>query len=555
MSVMRVAARRIASSPRRPARVEAPPTTAVPQTPALAAMLQRVVGSPGRELDAGTRAFMEPRFGHDLGGGSVAVLGTPQVPARWSEDRTTPDEQEADATADRVTRLSGPPSGERYDLGGVRIHSDPEAAESARLLNADAFTVGNHIAFATGEYAPHTPAGRNLLAHELTHVVQQSGRGAAQRTGAAASSSAVSRRPRATGPRLQGRWRLDQATSADGVEIAFQRGNASVMSIPIGAGAVGGVLGRATTWQETGFVHQQVGGAGQVAHWVTSHFIFRNDGRDSDFLQLGVSGVVAGNAKAEDLEYARGAAAISGQVIERTAASPTPPGRSMFAPLEDGGISAATVGDLGLIEAEIPLGEQGSVHVSIPLKKVDEGTFVPFSGSTQPVHEVPGTIDEVDVFLGARIEVDASIETALTGLAPWISRNFNRAFATAYFTLNWANRAAPAPRPAAGTQPAPLGTPATAADEILHRAPDSRESASRLARKAEEAEQDARVGLHGVSAFNRPLDRPASQAARSAVEREFRVVNTLGPTHRTIVLPKPVTAAVAATFNRVFGRR
>jgi hypothetical protein len=61
------------------------------------------------------------------------------------------------------------------DLGAVRVHSDPCAAASARALHAQAFTVGNDVVFAEGAYQPHSPAGRELIAHELAHVVQQSG--------------------------------------------------------------------------------------------------------------------------------------------------------------------------------------------------------------------------------------------------------------------------------------------------------------------------------------------------------------------------------------------
>ena len=61
------------------------------------------------------------------------------------------------------------------DFGRVRVHADRHAAGLADALQARAFTVGSHIAFAAGEYAPETPAGRHLLAHELTHVVQQGG--------------------------------------------------------------------------------------------------------------------------------------------------------------------------------------------------------------------------------------------------------------------------------------------------------------------------------------------------------------------------------------------
>jgi hypothetical protein len=60
-----------------------------------------------------------------------------------------------------------------YELSRVRIHDDPRAAETARDLNAHAFTFGNDVAFAAGRYRPDTAGGRRLLAHELAHVVQQ----------------------------------------------------------------------------------------------------------------------------------------------------------------------------------------------------------------------------------------------------------------------------------------------------------------------------------------------------------------------------------------------
>jgi hypothetical protein len=83
-----------------------------------------VLRSPGQPLDAATRSFMEPRFGQDF--------------------------------------------------RRVRVHSDSKAAESARAVNAMAYTVGNDIAFGPGQYALGTDSGLRILAHELTHVVQQS---------------------------------------------------------------------------------------------------------------------------------------------------------------------------------------------------------------------------------------------------------------------------------------------------------------------------------------------------------------------------------------------
>jgi len=84
---------------------------------------QSVLRSPGKPLDRETRSNMESRFG--------------------------------------------------VSLEGVRVHSDINAAESARAVNAKAFTFGDHIAFGAGHYAPATLSGKRLIAHELTHVIQQ----------------------------------------------------------------------------------------------------------------------------------------------------------------------------------------------------------------------------------------------------------------------------------------------------------------------------------------------------------------------------------------------
>jgi hypothetical protein len=58
----------------------------------------------------------------------------------------------------------------------VRVHTDGLAAASAKQVNALAYTVGWDIIFGAGQYAPDTTGGRRLLAHELTHVLQQQGR-------------------------------------------------------------------------------------------------------------------------------------------------------------------------------------------------------------------------------------------------------------------------------------------------------------------------------------------------------------------------------------------
>jgi len=59
------------------------------------------------------------------------------------------------------------------DLGGVRVHTDSKAAESAKAVQAHAYTVGEDVVFGPGQYQPSSPEGQRTLAHELTHVVQQ----------------------------------------------------------------------------------------------------------------------------------------------------------------------------------------------------------------------------------------------------------------------------------------------------------------------------------------------------------------------------------------------
>lgn len=61
-----------------------------------------------------------------------------------------------------------------YDFSGVKIHTGSVASKSASAINALAYTSGNHVVFNQGQYAPETDSGKKLLAHELTHVVQQS---------------------------------------------------------------------------------------------------------------------------------------------------------------------------------------------------------------------------------------------------------------------------------------------------------------------------------------------------------------------------------------------
>jgi hypothetical protein len=89
-------------------------------------IVHEVLRSPGQPLDSRTRTFFESRFG--------------------------------------------------WNFSNVRVHADEESAASAEAVGARAYTVGHHMAFGTGQFAPHLDIGRRLLAHELTHVIQQSNR-------------------------------------------------------------------------------------------------------------------------------------------------------------------------------------------------------------------------------------------------------------------------------------------------------------------------------------------------------------------------------------------
>jgi Domain of unknown function (DUF4157) len=108
---------------------------------ALSQEVSEAVSSPGQPLDEPIRATMEPRFGRDF--------------------------------------------------SRVRIHTGSDAAASAQTVNACAYTVGDDIVYSAGEYDPRSFEGRRLLAHELTHVVQQPDGGAPGATDALRVSEPV----------------------------------------------------------------------------------------------------------------------------------------------------------------------------------------------------------------------------------------------------------------------------------------------------------------------------------------------------------------------------
>ena len=125
----------------------------------------------GVALGDGIRTTMERRIGQAARDIPIAPISSGMKSAIDPPGSTL--EQAAEAVTSREHRAN---SGSMpLDFRHVRVHADRVADESARAIDADAFTVGRHIAFRSGQFNPHSMAGQNLLAHELTHVVQQSG--------------------------------------------------------------------------------------------------------------------------------------------------------------------------------------------------------------------------------------------------------------------------------------------------------------------------------------------------------------------------------------------
>lgn len=126
---------------------------------------------------------------------SAAAAGRARIGARPPTIDRSPDGTDPPAAADAVERGLDSPGGGRQlptdvrerleprfgaDFGDVRVHADREAAALADRLGAEAFTYGSDVYFGAGAYRPETTAGQELLAHELTHVVQQTATGAAR---------------------------------------------------------------------------------------------------------------------------------------------------------------------------------------------------------------------------------------------------------------------------------------------------------------------------------------------------------------------------------------
>ena len=136
--------------------------------PGAAASIGQRSGTP---IEPGLRGAMERRLT-----GAAQRTGIEPITRSGSLDPDAPGARfERNAEAVSRARLPEPGEAARFDFSHVRIHDDAAADHSARAIDANAYTVGSHIAFRANRFNPQTPAGSDLLAHELTHVVQQSG--------------------------------------------------------------------------------------------------------------------------------------------------------------------------------------------------------------------------------------------------------------------------------------------------------------------------------------------------------------------------------------------
>jgi len=166
-------------------------------------IVHEVLRSPGQPLDEQTRTFMESRFG--------------------------------------------------YNFGPVQVHTDDKAAESARAVSARAYTVGRHVVMGQGEYAPGTDAGRRLLAHELVHVVQQSGGERLQKLSVGAVGDVYEREAEGVAERVVG---VEQLEDGKG-KVSLRSSRLMLAAVISGTGSTNNVIE----------VHVRPKGMGNILEW------------------------------------------------------------------------------------------------------------------------------------------------------------------------------------------------------------------------------------------------------------------------------------------------
>ncbi|WP_458210356.1 eCIS core domain-containing protein [Haladaptatus sp. NG-SE-30] len=170
-----------------------------------------------------------------------------------------------------------------YRFGDVRIHTDSEANYTANMMNARAFTVGQDVVFAGGEYSPHTSQGMQLLAHELVHVFQQSQNGKVnvqrQKFGTGSPPNPIyGIVPEDERQRIERAWRILEriANNPDGYRRCHERFQ-TLCSAP-SSNELRTRLNSAIVWKDTGtgnYGHGDVDGnniaatelAWRIGHW------------------------------------------------------------------------------------------------------------------------------------------------------------------------------------------------------------------------------------------------------------------------------------------------
>ena len=203
-------------------------------TPFVPHMVQNTVRSPGRPLDENSRFFMESRLG--------------------------------------------------YDFSQVRVHMDRQAAESARSVNALAYTVGNHIVFGAGQFEPATKAGRQLIAHELVHTMQQQKRGA---------EFPVSKAPAAAIFRKSAEHECKKAAGTDTICVEILTPTNQTIDCGCPIGGIVDLTNKTAFLQDDVFTLRAVRkGKGVTAEWTLPPELKRVQDSHSTFLEVHVAGAL-----------------------------------------------------------------------------------------------------------------------------------------------------------------------------------------------------------------------------------------------------------------------
>ncbi|MBA4142844.1 MAG: DUF4157 domain-containing protein [Nitrosospira sp.] len=370
------------------------------------------------------------------------------------------------------------------EFSHVRMHTGSESIQMNRDVGAKAFTHGSDIYYG----ADSSPTDLALTAHELTHVVQQTGSAPLQAkrlnssssghagpsihractacegrkdkkdedqalagrlqakpsTGSGNDGNSVQRSlgspniiGRTGAPVVQRAWALTETVSNTKPIIGDRtRENGSTMAVP----GPTGVYGKASAWQKAGF-WQIYGGNAHLVMRRDTRYTFVHTGADNNLLTLRGGASIFGGAEADDLHYGQAGAAIAGNIAVRTLADLEPKQKSLFPPIHDGGRSEAKKSSIGEVDVSLPVGD-ATVDVNIPLTKTDEGELATLSESMPFNHDVAGGSDwkSVDVYLVAYIELAADIENEFWGT----DGDVNWAHAAAQYSLTWQERPVPA---------------------------------------------------------------------------------------------------------------